>query len=355
MIKTLPLSQRLAGAQHKVIAAALLLLGAASACSSIAPNLGANANADANNTLAPLSDQMLEDVLSVMPQLIEPRLNSIQFGPNVDELDIIAARTLAKAGYGIQRVTADQGINFFIANQFKNEAGINTMRVSIGELEVTRVYATEDGNIIPAGPFELAGTRITINPALSLLGSTVSNNAIVNNVEYTSIAPIDGGIPTISLLSNDIIQGVVDQATTAPGLTSINSTKLEVKNRFYDVAGTFSNLINDRERVAREVIIFPNDSMRLGEQGKQRINKLLNQFSEASDLINVIGCSNGTTRLAIGNEGLALGRANRITEELLTLGVPNRSILDDACWSEDSTGVDFPNRGVVIDLMRSET
>ena len=350
MTKSLTVSLHSAGARYKAIAAALLLIAMASGCASIAPY----SNADTDTAIT--SDRMLEDVLSVFPQLIEPRINSIQFGPNVDELDFIAARNLAKVGYGIQRVSADQGINFFTARKFENESGIQTMRVSIGELEVTRVYATEAGVVVPAGPFELAGTRAVIDPTKSLLGSTVGNNAIVNNVQYTSIAPIDGGMPTISLLSQDVIQGVVNRVTnTGPGKTSINSTKLEVKNRFYDADGTFANLINDRERVAREVIIFPNDSMRLGEEGKERINNLLTKFSESSDLINVIGCSNGITKLAIGNEGLALGRANRITEELLTLGVPNRSILDDACWSPKSDGVEFPSRGVVVDLMRSES
>ncbi len=338
----------LTGTRHIAIIATLILIAMASGCSTIAPTATSDTNAIT-------SDRMLEDVLSVMPQLLEPRINSIQFGPNVGDLEFIAAKTLAKVGYGIQRVSADQGLNFFSAKKLTNQNGIQTMRVSIGELEVTRVYATEDGVIVPAGPFELAGTRVAIDPTRSLLGSTVSNNAIVNNVEYTSIAPIDGGIPTISLLSQDVIQGVVNRVTNGPGTTSINSNKLEVQNRFYDVDGTFANLINDRERIAREVIIFPNDSMRLGEEGKQRIENLLTKFSEVSDLINVIGCSNGTTKLAIGNEGLALGRANRITEELLTLGVPNRSILDDACWSPKAAGVEFPSRGVVVDLMRSES
>lgn len=333
----------------KAVVAALIILGLVAGCSNIDTK-----NNDAT-VAANASDSMLEDVLSVVTQLIEPRTNSIQFGPNGDELDIFAARNLAKAGYGIQRVSADQGVNFFIANKFKNESGVITMRVSIGELEVTRVYATEDGTIVPVGPFELAGTRAKIDPTKSKLGSTVSNDAIVSNVEYTAIAPFIGGIPTISLLSNDIIKGVVTQATNGPDYTSINSTKLEVNNRFYDSDGTFASLINNRERISREVIIFPNDSMRLGAEGKRRINQLLSQFAEGSDLINVIGCSNGPTSLAIGNEGLALGRANRITQELLTQGVPNKSILDDACWSPKSTGERFPNRGVVVDLMRSIT
>ena len=154
-------------------------------------------------------------------------------------------------------------------------------------------------------------------------------------------------------MSEDTIKNVVNQATSGPSRTSVNSTKLEVNNRFYDNDGTFASLINNRERVAREIIIFPNDSMRLGTEGKRRINKLLSQFSEANDLINVIGCSNGPTNLAIGNEGLALGRASRITQELLTLGVPNRSILDDACWSPNSALESFPSRGVLVVLMRS--
>lgn len=299
-------------------------------------------------------NDMLEDVLSVMPQVLEPRTNSIQFGPAENKaLNTKAARTLAKAGYGVQRVTADQGVNFFSVLNEKTEDGLTSMRVSVGDIEVSRLYETSKSIVKPAGPFELAGTRARINPALSKLGATSKTDSIASNVEYTSIAPIDGGIPTISLLSDNIIQGVVSDATNAPGYRSINASRLEINNRFYDEAGAFATLLNQRERIAREIIIFPNDSMRLGEEGKRRITQLLRAFSEQQDLINVVGCSNGHTNLKIGNEGLALGRAKRITEELLALGVPSRSILDDACWSGDSDEDRFPNRGVVIDVMRS--
>jgi len=331
----------------KQLAAVVVIASLATGCASLTPSDGAA-------TDVPTSDSMLEDVLSVMPQLLQPRTNSIQFGPDAGALDVIAARNLAEAGYGIQRVSADQGTNFFTVEKNDNDNGVTRLRVSIGELEVTRIYALEDGEILPAGPFELAGTRARIDPTKSKLGSSVSTDAIVSSVEYTAVAPINGGIPTISLLSADVISGVVNTATSGgPGKTSVNSAKLEVKNRFYDTEGTFASLINNRTRVTREVIIFPNDSMRLGTEGKRRIQQLLAVFKESDDLINVIGCSNGTTKLAIGNEGLALGRANRITQELLTLGVPNRNILDDACWSEESAGERFPSRGVVIDLMRS--
>lgn len=307
-----------------------------------------------SNTTNTNHHAMLEDVLSVMPQVLEPRTNSIQFGPTEnDALNTKAARTLAKAGYGVQRVTADQGVNFFSILQEETANGLTSMRVSVGDIEITRLYEKRNKTVIPAGPFELAGTRVRIDPTLSKLGAGSKTDSIATNVEYTSIAPIDGGIPTISLLSDNIIQGVVSDATNAPGYKSINASRLEINNRFYDEAGAFATLLNQRERIAREIIIFPNDSMRLGEEGKRRITQLLRRFSERQDLINVVGCSNGHTNLKIGNEGLALGRAKRITEELLAMGVPSRSILDDACWSGDSDEERFPNRGVVVDVMRS--
>jgi outer membrane protein OmpA-like peptidoglycan-associated protein len=308
------------------------------------------------NSEKPISvhEDMLEDVLSVMPQVLDPRTNSVQFGPSEDKaLNIIAARELAKAGYGIQRVSADQGVNYFSIENHENENGLISIRVSVGDIDISRMYETSKNNVRPAGPFELAGTRVKIDPTLSELGAGSKTDLIATNVEYTSIAPIDGGIPTISLLSNDVIQGVLSDATNAPGYKTINASKLEINNRFYDEAGAFATLLNQRERVARQIIIFPNDSMRLGEEGKKRIEQLLRRFSERRDLINVVGCSNGHTDLKIGNEGLALGRAKRITEELLALGVPSRNIFDDACWSPQSDEERFPNRGVVVDIMRS--
>jgi len=108
-------------------------------------------------------------------------------------------------------------------------------------------------------------------------------------------------------------------------------------------------------KLERQTIIFPNDSFFLGTEGKLAVRKLVKRFSVSTDVLGIVGCSNGKTSLDIGNEGLAMGRANRVSEELLVNGVPSDRVFDEGCWSSTSDTNGFPSRGVVIDLWRRKS
>ena len=141
--------------------------------------------------------------------------------------------------------------------------------------------------------------------------------------------------------------------TRSPSVAAVNSGRLEVANLFYDDGGAFGALRDSFETAERLTVIFPNDSMRLGAEGKRQIERFVEGYREESDMIGLIGCSNGPTALAIGNEGLALGRSRRVSEELLALGVPRDRLIDEGCWSPVGAGGRFPSRGVVVELLRS--
>ncbi len=327
-----------------MLVAAILL----PACATVSPDLKGSSEGLSR-------DAMLEDILSVIPQLLEPRSNSIQFGPSDSQLDSIAARELAIAGYGIQRVSADQGDNFFSVIKTLNEDGVTYVRIRIGELELARLYQDNNSEIAPAGPFVLAGTQGRIDPKLSNMGAKTADDIIVSNVEYTSTTPINGGIPKISLLSENGLQRVVDTTANRTVYTSNNTSINTSHNLLHDNESDFRLLLDGRKQITSKTILFPVDSMRLDAGGKEGLVQLLTQFNEQSDLINVVGCSDGASELESEIEGLSLGRTNRVTLELIALGVPKQSILDDACWSPADAGERFPGRGVVVDLMRSNT
>jgi len=79
---------------------------------------------------------------------------------------------------------------------------------------------------------------------------------------------------------------------------------------------------------------------------------VLQRFSTNTDLVGIVGCSNGATNLAKGNEGLALGRAQGIAEEFYTAGLKRDKVFNEGCWSPKAGAPGFPDRGVVIDLWR---
>ena len=164
-------------------------------------------------------------------------------------------------------------------------------------------------------------------------------------------------LPLISLVTEDVVRGVTARATRSRGRSvatrsAVNSNRVEVANLFFG-RSAFDALRADREPVARDVVLFGDDSLRLGPDGKRQIARFVEDYRPDTDLIGLVGCSNGPTKLAIGNEGLALGRSARVTDELVALGVERSRILDEGCWAGRSAKGRFPSRGVVIELLRA--
>ena len=348
------------------------------------------------------------DLVAALVQLREPRSTTIQVGPDVG-LDggapgadaLVAA--LADAGYGIQRVAADQGANFLdwsfgpaparppadvpvdapaggppvALTGIASASGANSdpgpssgssagsgaasrARLAVGALTLERDYARAGRGLVAVSPLELGGTRtgVALDDATRLPGTAPGSSGVV----FAAAAPSFGPAPIISLVTDDVVRGVTARATrgrggSRPGARpattrrGINSARVEVNNLFFG-ASAFDALRTEREAVATDTIVFGDDSMRLGPDGKRQVARFVDGYDPASDMIALVGCSNGPTRLAIGNEGLALGRSARVTEELVALGVERSRILDEGCWAGSSADGRFPSRGVLIELLR---
>ena len=114
----------------------------------------------------------------------------------------------------------------------------------------------------------------------------------------------------------------------------------------------FGNVDDTHRRVDRQVIVFADDSMVLGDDNREMLAEFVATRVRESDVVGLVGCSNGPTALDIGNEGLALGRAARVADELVARGVPREQVRDEGCWGPASVGDRFPGRGVVLELWR---
>jgi len=256
---------------------------------------------------------------------------------------------LAERGYGLQIVDADQGANLLnhqIDQLQTGDTPTSRHTLQVGRLELAREYTTVNGNTRPTSPLSVAGSRRRISLDDSRFGETIANDRLISRIAFSITNDVQpGDTPRISLLQLP----VTGNPNSAVGT---NASGLEVSNVFFG-GDNFGSLLDDYSKVETMSVIFPNDSMRLGNIGRLKIDVFLGDFDEDSDLIRVVGCSNGPTSIKIGNEGLALGRAERVTQELLARGVTREHILDEGCWAPTSAGERFPSRGVVLELYRT--
>ena len=299
---------------------------------------------------------MTNDLLSAVVQILPPQDTIIQVSASEhDELTLTVADALTTTGFPLQKVMADQGANLLSTEMQteQNQAGSTSRRprITIGSLSVSRSYMHSAENAIqPNSAFKVYGSTAPINVQATLFGAGTAATTSLPT-EYAAPIGVPESIPNLSLITPEVVQRVIDSTVGAPDPTAFNSAQVEVNNLFYSQS-TFSSMLDERESVKDLTVIFPNDSLTLGPENKLLIREFMKDFVEQKDVVSLIGCSNGPTALAMGNEGLALGRAERVTDELITLGVPREKILDEGCWAPQGNIKELPGRGVVLKLFR---
>ena len=125
-----------------------------------------------------------------------------------------------------------------------------------------------------------------------------------------------------------------------------------VRQNMYETRrSNYAPLFAEYEDLRQDTLIFPNDSLVLGEANKRLIADYARDLDPATDVLSVIGCSHGRTAIDNGNEVLAIGRANRVKEAFVFAGLDHDQVLEESCWAGTYHEV-FPKRGVVVTLKR---
>ena len=296
---------------------------------------------------------MIDDLLSAIVQIFPPIDSTVQISAEDDnELTLLVADTMAHAGFGIQKVTTDQGTSLLTTDtqagkQSDNGSPTKHLRIDIGQVSIGRTYRVSNNRAIqPSSSFKVYGSRARIDPGKTLFGTSM----VEANTEYQAPIRLNEPLPLLSLITPEIVQSATNESASSPELTSTNSAKVEINNLRYGES-TFDSILSNHQMLDDLTVLFPNDSLILGQENKLLIREFMAVFIERMDLVSVVGCSNGPTAVEIGNVGLALGRGERVTNELLSLGVPRERILDQGCWAP-SAADKYPGRGVVLELWR---
>jgi len=297
---------------------------------------------------------VVRDILFAMTQILPPNTTTLQIGKPTTSFGQELENGFREVGYGMQRVVADQG-PMFMTYGVKSESAsggqsTSIYKVFVGDIGLERMYVdAEGGGIAPAGPMNVFGSKKRVQ----LSGDIFPGQSL--EVAYLGESDVEFDAAAITVINEEVMQAIAELKTqNIPSYKSLNSQNQEIENLFRRGASNFDSIEKEFRVVRKEIIVFPNDSLLLLDKGRRQIEEVIRYYREDSDVIRLVGCSNGPTQYESGNEGLALGRSARIAKELISRNIAKEAILDEGCWAGEASD-EFPARGVVVELQRNDT
>lgn len=289
---------------------------------------------------------VVSNIVFVLRQLDElpPIQTTLQIKPPVTSVGRAVLNTLTENGYGLQLVDSDIGPHYvrYKFEEATTESGLITrFSMSVGDISVARDYLIREGAVLPDSVVEVRGAA----EVFTELNDGIFEN---NGANYEAdVVFADTRLPELS----GPAQLVASTANLNNALPA-NGIKV-IKENMYDAReSNYSALFNDYQDVESTVLVFSNDSLRLGQKNKRIITDIASRMNPETDLVSVIGCSHGRTAIDNGNSVLAVGRAHRVKEAFVFAGVDYGKVLDEGCWARVHFDEMMPRRGVVLTLKR---
>jgi len=304
----------------------VLFTAVASGCSITGPK----GNGSKSNLNYSLIAENLVDVLASLES--NNRINTtFQMVSPSTPIGKAVYKAVEDEGYGIQIVSGDIGDNFlrYKAEISQTESGLlEVYSLSVANTEIQRQYGIIDGKTSPTSPVTIR-TDSAINGQLddSLFGVLLERS-------ISSVIEVNTAVPQV-VVFNERKNNPFDTATPLKNVRDIEESN-------------YQNTFEQYQDVVRLNLRFKNDSLVLGSSNKDRLNQLVNEINPGTDIVSVIGCSHGQTAFNNGNQLLAEGRAQRVTESLMFAGLDPNLIFDEACWDSEYFDEQAPRRGVMV-------
>ena len=341
-IKIIPPSFRRIG--HS-IAIAFVVAGV-SACSSLDAKLPFTGQEEVTTESAHDLDLIAANLVNSLSQFphLNPLMATVQVAEPDSDFDRQVQSELDNRGFKLERVDTEGGINRVVpqVTTVPSGTGLRQLYVlAIGQVSVERAFDVIEQKTVPASEQVIRGTTkrtVSLNDEI-FSADTGEEYASVSFMPYTG--------PTIS----DVLSAKVPSADL--DLENGSAQTPIVKHNVYETTtSNYQSLFTGYEDVEQSILVFPNDSLRMGEVNKQIIESFVDKMDPETDLLSVIGCSHGQTEISNGNSVLALGRANRVKEALLFSGIDHDKVLEEGCWAPTLFDEVMPRRGVVLTLKR---
>ena len=294
----------------------------------------------------PSYDKIAENLVNSLIQVpqLNPEIKAVHIPESAREFDVQLKAAFARSGFDLKPVSDNADV-LLVSSEIKKTSTVagrhRVFGVTMGEVSIVRAYAVVGGSTVPVTSQLIMGTEaLAIDVNDEIFGSPDRSLA---SVEFQ----IPGAEENVRVMPVSIEKA-------EPKLLAANSNDARKQNYFDLGQSNYGGVFNEYENVVSSVLIFPNDSLRLGGTNKAVIEKYVSQMNPETDVLSVIGCSLGPTNIKNGNSLLAIGRANRVKEAFLFSGLDHDQVLEEGCWSSESAEMALPTRGVVVTLMRQK-
>ncbi|PID59739.1 MAG: hypothetical protein CSB44_12580 [Gammaproteobacteria bacterium] len=114
----------------------------------------------------------------------------------------------------------------------------------------------------------------------------------------------------------------------------------------------FRKLLEGYVNVNERMVTFPEDSASIGRENREIIEDFLVDFEFDTDVVHLLGCSNGNEADGIKHDVMARQRGANVRQVLIRFGVPASRIYVDGCWKSGESDLHFPQRAVLLTLKR---
>ncbi len=297
-----------------------------------------------------LISENLVDAVGQYPRL-NPLMATVQVSAPDNALERQVHEEMRSRGYKVEKVNADKGelvVDAHVQRAGSDSADAAPLYVlAVGPMSVERRYKLVDGQMQPSSQMVVRGAdeRILVLNDEELFPYT--------EARYSSVLFQPDAEPATVTLDEPIVATPEIAAAIPIPTPATEQGPVLIKQNLYDNMGqsNYSALFADFEEVESSVLVFPNDSLQLGDVNKQIIEQYVEKMDPSTDVLSVIGCSHGTTEINNGNSLLAVGRANRVKEAFMFSGIDHDLVMEEGCWAP----VPFeslPSRGVVLTLKR---
>lgn len=293
------------------------------------PHVGGDVSVVASTPVSELRRLQLisTNLVSALVQIPEMKVGTatLQVSKPTTAFGNLLIRALEDAGFGIQRVTADQGLNFVTYGKrfSETEAGpVTDYSVAVGEIEVRREYKLTRKSVFPSSLLLVNGT--------DRIEDIVLDDTIFTEQGGSGDTFISGvGGSNLSSPATDVSTVTVNDYDTTPltKRTRQSSVLSMARQRIYSKESSERPIsLEPYKQLRRTVLIFEDkDSNVMGRGNKLAVGELAETYKEG-DLFSITACNDVDGK----NEASQI-RAVRVEEEFVSHGVAPAAVQIEPC------------------------